>query len=72
MAVEGLIMPLQHSDVPEGVLLKLINNSNKKSEVQDGECDFVCALLEVLKMEGQIVASGELKPFSFTLVHITV
>lgn len=33
-------MPLQHSDVPEGILLKLINNS--KSKIQDGECGFVC------------------------------
>lgn len=41
MVVEGLIMPLQHSGVPEGILLKLINNTNK-SKVQDGECDFVC------------------------------
>lgn len=37
MAVEGLIMPLQYSDVPEGILLKLINSN--KSKVQDGECD---------------------------------
>lgn len=32
----------------------------------------LCVLLEVLKMEGQIVASGELKPFSFALVHDTL
>lgn len=41
--VEGLIMPLQRSDVPEGILLKL--NNNNKSGRQDRECDFFCIFL---------------------------
>lgn len=55
--VEGLIMPLQRSDVPEGILLKL--NNNNKSGRQDRECDFFVyffVLLEVLAMERQIFA----------------
>lgn len=54
MVFEGLIMPLQHSNMPEGILLEL----NNKSQKQDGEHDFVClcVLLKVLKMGGQIVA----------------
>lgn len=50
MVVEGLIMPWQHSNMPEGILLEL--NNNNKSQRQDGECDFVCVLLKVQKMGG--------------------
>lgn len=50
-------MPLQRSNVPEGILLKL--NNNNKSGRQDTECDFFVyffVLLEVLAMERQIFA----------------
>lgn len=64
-------MPLQHSNMPEGILLEL--NDNNKSQRQDGECDFVCLCvsLEVLKMGRQVVASVSLKLF-FAVVHITL
>jgi len=41
MVVEGLVMPLQHSNMPEGILLEF--NNNNKSQRQDGDVIlFVC------------------------------